>query len=218
MAGDPGDIDSPPMDGDAGDRRVRPISFSIFSRRSIAFCICVALVARRNVAIVSAASASICLMHCSAFSDRVPTPCSVTGSSACSSRSMLPDSLPVSHPEHPATYSTPSGCDRMSPLSVASACGSAGRAHASTHASLALSKSRAPGALNATSNRYPVTARSAPFSCKALLSLVPLASPSPGIPSTTNAQHRSSSASVSAPANPAASESRSRSLATDAAT
>mmetsp|Transcript_9798 Transcript_9798/g.40144 ORF Transcript_9798/g.40144 Transcript_9798/m.40144 type:complete len:394 (+) Transcript_9798:1739-2920(+) len=46
-----------PNDGDAGDRRVRPISRSIFSRRSIAFCALFAFVVRRSSATAAAAAA-----------------------------------------------------------------------------------------------------------------------------------------------------------------
>ena len=235
-----------PNDGDAGDRRVRPISRSIFSRRSIAFCALFALVARRSSATAAAAASSIASTYSSAFSASVPTPRSVTGSRACSRRSRVtrrggaaasgspgvasPTSPGVASPNSPgvasgarpkvdvaaATAAAPSRCDRMSPPSVASAWGSAARAHASFHPGLPLSRSLAPGAENATSSRYPVTARSAPIAIAFDFSLAPDASG--GIPSTTNAQHLSSSASVSAPGKPDARPSRSLSLAQDVAT
>mmetsp|Transcript_4551 Transcript_4551/g.20658 ORF Transcript_4551/g.20658 Transcript_4551/m.20658 type:complete len:384 (+) Transcript_4551:2189-3340(+) len=218
-----------PNDGDAGDRRVRPISRSIFSRRSIAFCAFVALVARRSSAMASAALGSTSSTHSSAFSASVPTPRSVTGSRACSRRSSVGAAAEVASgvasgvasrvasgvasgthlkvDVAAAAAAAPSGCDRMSPPSVASAWGSAARAHASLHPMLPLSRSLAPGAENATSSRYPVTARSAPIAIAFDFSLAPATSR--GIPSTTNAQHLSSSASVSAPGNPTARLSRS---------
>ena len=219
-----------PNDGDAGDRRVRPISRSIFSRRSIAFCALLALVARRSSAIASAAAASISSTHSSAFSASVPTPRSVTGSRACSRRSSVrrggASASGVTSGVASGTRSkvdvaaaataAPSGCDRTSPPSVASAWGSAARAHASLHPGLPLSRSLAPGAENATSSRYPVTDRSAPIASAFDFSLAPDASR--GIPSTTNAQHLSSNPSVSAPGNPDARPSRSLSLPQDVAT
>ena len=78
----PGGVD-PPAPGLTC--RVKPISASIFSLRSIAFRIDSALVAARSLAVVSAASASARSIASSASSARVPTPPSATDSSACNS-------------------------------------------------------------------------------------------------------------------------------------
>ena len=72
---------SPP----AGLSRVRPISRSIRSRRSIAFRILSARVARRNASTATRASSYASSNASSAFSAAVPTPCSAVDSRACSS-------------------------------------------------------------------------------------------------------------------------------------
>ena len=218
---------------------MRPISRSIRSRRSIAFRILSARVARRNASTATRASSYASSNASSAFSAAVPTPCSAVDSRACSSSKSvrgstsgnaplrgrlsrracpndpLSSSRAPSWPPSPSTPPSPSRDDigRILEARRAPAAGRVARTLRSTRATIYLSRARRRG--EGVVEEVPRDGAERARANRRDRSLAPEASSA--IPSATSDEHRSSNASAFA-AGPAGISSSRRSRATDTAT